>query len=167
MRYFMPYRLQSSVTNSHATSSILSCLIFCIDTKQILRYNCVKGSLKCLQLVKFQRHNFIKCKIRPFFRYFEFLFAKQGENMNNPKRITLKHLLLSFSSMSIKLLHIGLPIILIYLLALLTALLSASNLPSNVLSHLYLSSLEHITMAFTIIIVGAFTADLAERHSKQ
>ena len=98
MRYFMPYRLQSSVTNSHATSSILSCLIFCIDTKQILRYNCVKGSLKCLQLVKFQRHNFIKCKIRPFFRYFEFLFAKQGENMNNPKRITLKHLLLSFSS---------------------------------------------------------------------
>lgn len=87
--------------------------------------------------------------------------------MNKSKKITLKHLFLSFSSLSINLLHIGLPIVLVYLLALLNVLLSASHLPPNVLSHLYLSSLEHIIMAFTVVVLGALTADLAERHSKR
>jgi hypothetical protein len=57
--------------------------------------------------------------------------------------------------------------VLVYLLALLNVLLSASHLPPNVLSHLYLSSLEHIIMAFTVVVLGALTADLAERHSKR
>ena len=87
--------------------------------------------------------------------------------MNKSKKINLKHLFLSFSSLSLKLLHIGLPIVLVYLLALLSVLLSTPHLPPSVLSHLYLSSLEHIIMALTIVVLGALTADIAERYSRQ
>lgn len=85
--------------------------------------------------------------------------------MNKSKKITLKHLFSSFSSLSIKLLHIGFPIIFLYFLGLLYTLLSSSHLPSNVLTHLYLPSLEHIIMAFTIMITGALVADIASRQS--
>jgi len=86
--------------------------------------------------------------------------------MNKSKKITLKHLFSSFSTLSIRLLHIGLPIVFLYLLSLLFTLFSHSHIPPNVLSHLYSPSLEHITMALAIIIVGAFVADIAERHSR-
>ena len=64
-----------------------------------------------------------------------------------------------------KLLLFGLPIVLLYLFTFLFIAISASNLPPEVLAHIYTPSLEHVVMALTITVSGALIADMAERHS--
>lgn len=86
--------------------------------------------------------------------------------MNKSKKNTLKTRFATFSSLSIRILHIALPIILIYLFGLVSALITSKGVPPSVLSHLYTPSLEHIVMALTISFAGALVADLAERLSK-
>ena len=83
--------------------------------------------------------------------------------MNKSGFKSLKSLFSSFSSLSYTLLSVGLPIVLTYLIALLVITLSSSDIPSNVLAHIYAPSLEHIVMALTLTVIGALTADLAER----
>ncbi len=76
----------------------------------------------------------------------------------------LKKLFSSISKLSLTLLHIGLPIVLLYLVALLFITLSSPDTPGHVLAHIYTPSLEHITMALTVTVVGAIVADIAERQ---
>lgn len=84
--------------------------------------------------------------------------------MNTSPLSSLKRLFSSISELSLTLLHIGLPIVLLYLVALLFVTLSSHDTPGHVLAHIYTPSLEHITMALTVTVVGAIVADIAERH---
>lgn len=70
---------------------------------------------------------------------------------------------------SIYILHIGLPLIILYLSAFLATLLSTPDTPGYVLSHLHKGALEYIVMSATIITVGGFGFDMiyrAERSKK-
>ena len=87
--------------------------------------------------------------------------------MNKFKLFSLKELFLSFSSISLKFLHFGLPTVLIYLFVLLFKTLSASEMPPNVLAHIYSPMLEYIIMTLTITLIGAFVADIAERNTNK
>lgn len=86
--------------------------------------------------------------------------------MNKTKNTTLKKLLSSFSSLSMNFLLIGLPITFLYLLCFLFIILP-SDLPPNAKANLFSPSIEHIVMAFTVTVVGALTADIAERQIKK
>ena len=83
--------------------------------------------------------------------------------MNKSNRNAIKKLLSSFSSLSMNFLLIGLPIILLYLLTFLFIILP-SDLPPNAKANLFSPSIEHIVMALTLTVVGALTADIAERQ---
>ena len=84
--------------------------------------------------------------------------------MNKSRFFSFDQRFTSFSSLSLRILHIGLPVILLYLISLLFSMLSSAYLGSSALSYIYSTSLEHIIMALTINVVGAIVADLAERH---
>ena len=85
----------------------------------------------------------------------------------SPIRI-IKELLSELSLLSCRLLHVGLPTVLLYLCALLAVTVSASrNTPSYLLAHKYAPALEHIVMALTITVIGAAVADIAERSQRQ
>ncbi len=83
--------------------------------------------------------------------------------MNKSNRNAIKKLFSSFSSLSLNFLLVGLPIILLYLLTFLFIILP-SDLPPNAKANLFSPSIEHIVMAFTLTVVGALTADIAERQ---
>ena len=87
--------------------------------------------------------------------------------MNKTRTSSAKKLFSSFSAISLKLLHVGLPIILCYLLAFLFIALSSQDLPPSVLAHIYAPSLEYVIMALTITVIGALVADIAERHANK
>ena len=70
---------------------------------------------------------------------------------------------LRLSRISLYIFHIGLPLIIFYLFAFLSALLSTPDIPAYVLSHLHRSTLEHIVMSATIIIVGGFCFDMLQK----
>ncbi len=63
-------------------------------------------------------------------------------------------------------LHIGLPIILLYLTALLSVLL-LSDMPGYILSHTYTNALEHIVMSAVLILSGAVLLDYLSISEKK
>lgn len=65
---------------------------------------------------------------------------------------------------SFMILRVGLPIILLYLVAFLSLLLSSEDIPAYILAKKYYHVLEHIIMSATLITVGGLAVDLAERH---
>ncbi|MBO5416187.1 MAG: hypothetical protein J6A83_06110 [Clostridia bacterium] len=81
---------------------------------------------------------------------------KKGSRKSAPKALC------RFSFMIFR---IGLPIILLYLCAFLSLLLSAEDIPSYILAKKYYYMLEHIIMSATLIVVGGLAVDLAERHT--
>ena len=87
--------------------------------------------------------------------------------MNKSKFSTLNSLFSSFSTLALDLLFIGNTIVITYLFALLFVTASTPDMPPNALANAYSPSLEHIVMSLTLTVVGALSADIAERKSKR
>lgn len=71
------------------------------------------------------------------------------------------------SRTSAHIIGIGLPVILIYLCALLLILLSTPELPGYVLAKKHFDFLEHIVMSATIVITGAALVDVEEKKQSR
>jgi len=85
--------------------------------------------------------------------------------MNNRKKTykyTLKERFDNFSKYGLWVLMLGLPLILFYLFSFLFLLISSPDIPGDILSKIYRSTLEHIIMSATLIILGGFGIDLLE-----
>lgn len=63
-------------------------------------------------------------------------------------------------------LHIGFPIIILYLLFFLCTALSLTNIPGYLIAKIHYHTLEHIIMSITLLIAGAVGIDLAEKSEK-
>ncbi len=62
---------------------------------------------------------------------------------------------------------IGLPIIVLYLLAFLVTALSTPDIPGYILARTHFAFLEHIFMSATIIIIGAALVDTEEKRQER
>ncbi len=87
-------------------------------------------------------------------------------NRKNLSRSSAKKRPPTLSRESSLILHIGLPIIIFYLLAFLFTALSLTNIPGYIIAKIHYHTLEHIIMSVTIIIAGALIIDLAKKSEK-
>ena len=89
--------------------------------------------------------------------------------MNNHKKTKIfkfKKLLRPLSNAASIILHIGLPIIFLYLLIFLFITLSTPDIPGYILSKIHYHTLEHIVMSATLIVIGALTLDIVQNNRK-
>ncbi len=89
--------------------------------------------------------------------------------MNNRKNLSplsSKKRSLILSKEASLILHIGLPIIIFYLLFFLFTALSLTNIPGYVIAKIHYNTLEHIIMSITLLIIGAVSVDLAKKSEK-
>ena len=71
---------------------------------------------------------------------------------------------LSISDISIKILSLGLPLIIGYLILLINSICSHTNTDKKVLIHIYLPWLEYIMMSLCIIVIGAIIFDITKKE---
>ena len=71
---------------------------------------------------------------------------------------------LSISDISIKILSLGLPLIIGYLILLINSICSHTNTAKKVLIHIYLPWLEYIMMSLCIIVIGAIIFDITKKE---
>ena len=89
--------------------------------------------------------------------------------MNNRKKIRIsppKKSPPTLSKEASLVLHIGFPIIILYLLFFLFTTLSLTGIPGYLIAKIHYHTLEHIIMSATLLITGALSIDLAKKSEK-
>ena len=70
----------------------------------------------------------------------------------------------SLSDISVKILKLGLPLIIGYLIYLVISIASHTNTAKKVLIHIYLPQLEYIMMSLCVIVIGAILFDITKKE---
>ena len=89
--------------------------------------------------------------------------------MNNHKKFRISSSKKNFWTLSREaslVLHIGLPIMIFYLLFFLFTLLSLTKSHGYLVPKAHYYTLEHILMSITLLIIGALSIDLAKKSEK-
>ena len=89
--------------------------------------------------------------------------------MNNHKKFRMSGSKKSFWTLSREaslVLHIGLPIMIFYLLLFLFTLLYLIKSNGYLVAKAHYHSLEHIIMSVTLLIIGALSIDIAKKSEK-
>ncbi len=79
----------------------------------------------------------------------------------------MRKLLLNMSPTSKKMLEFGLPLLAVYFIYILIAVVSEYCRGASILIHVYSPQLEHIVMSLTLLILFSLIADVSEKQASR